>query len=102
MARIRGYREYAAATSSRLAYRQRPRGPGHAPGHGGSLAARRRPNESPSYRASTRLSPLLIIGVTGLATGAALAICPPLLTVLLATCASLPTPLHPLRLRLGS
>ena len=57
---------------------------------------------SPSYRASTRLSPPLIIGVTGLATGTALAICPPLLTVLLATCASLLTPLHPLRLRLGN
>jgi hypothetical protein len=46
-----------------------------------------------------RLSPLLIIAVTGLATGATGA---PLLTVLLATCASLMTPLHPFRLRLGT
>jgi hypothetical protein len=45
---------------------------------------------------------LLIVGVTGLATGATgasgaplLPICPPRLTVLLATCASLLTPFHP-------
>ena len=82
-------------------------------GHGGSLAARHTrvrnsvvPTIVPNCSASTRLSPLLIIGATGLATGAAgaplLAICPPILTVLLATCASLLTPLHPLRLRLGT